>query len=460
MEEEEGTDALTLPTDSGVSISRWNEGADVDFGAEFDSDEEPPPSDDDEMDDGTQQVMEEWMELFKDGKKMAVVKGKVKGKVAPRRDQDWANVQSQVSQTAAPPVVSRRRGSAFTSKSKVSSSSGDVMQVTKDGQISPFRDNVSPHKGTPPHQGKPARNDLPHRGAPHHHSSQHQKEVPHHVLSTVQASPSHAKPHQPTPPTAPPPRARPFVDPTPRAPPPTATPSMAPPSTAPLVTAPPSSTSPNTAGSHPWQKHQKSLSPRQQQTPPKLQPVIQSARTSVADETSVASHVTATPPVSVMTPTAPSSTNRSRLASQHRVTPERMVLGGAGTAMQNAPHSASKQQRQLVRVLQKDHEDKAPNHTQPVGMHNTVGSTPMKKGAEPKYETVQRVEVKKRSVSPELTQQVPQHTVSASHSQLQGGARAGYLELAGQREKQQIAVSPNVVVQVSGQCYMCTGMHT
>ena len=492
VEEEEGTDTLTLPTDSGVSISRWNEGADVDFSAEFDSDEEPPPSDDDEMDDGTQQVMEEWMELFKDGKKMAVVKGKVKGKVAPRRDQDWANVQSQVSQTAAPPVVSRRRGlnSAFTSKSKVSSSSGDMVQVTKDGQISSFRDNVSPHKGTPPHQGKPARNDLPHRGAPHHHSSQHQKEVPHHVLSAVHASPSHAKPHQPTPLTAPPPtappptappptappptappprarpladptpRARPFVNPTPRAPPPTATPSTAPPPTTPLATAPPSSTSPNTAGSHPWQKHQKSLSPRQQQPPPKLQPVIQSASSSVADEMSVASHVTAPPPVSVMTPTAPSSTNRSRLVSQHRVTPERMVLGGAGTAMQNAPHSASKQQRQLVRVLQKDHEDKAPNHTQPVGMHNTVGSTPMKKGAEPKYETVQRVEVKKRSVSPEPTQQTPQHTVSASHPQSQGGARAGYLELAGLREKQQVAVTPNVAVQVSGQCYMCTVMHT
>ena len=137
-----------------------------------------------------------------------------------------------------------------------------------------------------------------------------------------------------------------------------------------------------------------------------------------------------------------------------------MVLGGAGTSMQNAPHSASKQQRQLVRVLQKDHEDKVPNHTQPVGMHNTVGSAAMKKSAEPKSETVQRGEVKKRSVSPEPTQQTPQHTVSASHPQSQGGARAGYLELAGLREKQQIAVLPNVVMQVSGQCYMCACMHT
>ena len=129
-------------------------------------------------------------------------------------------------------------------------------------------------------------------------------------------------------------------------------------------------------------------------------------------------------------------------------------------AMQNAPHSASKQQRQLVRVLQKDHEDKAPNDTRPAGMHNTLGSAAMKKGAEPKSETVQRGEEKKRSVSPEPTQQTPQPTVSASHPQSQGRARAGYLELAGLREKQQIAVTSNVAVQVSGQCYMCACMHT
>ena len=135
------------------------------------------------------------------------------------------------------------------------------------------------------------------------------------------------------------------------------------------------------------------------------------------------------------------------------------MLGVAGTAMQNAPHSASKQQRQLVRVLQKDHEDKAPNHAQPAGMHNAVvGSAAMKKGAEPKSETVQRSGEKKRNVSPEPTQQVPQHTVSVSHPQSQGGARAGYLELAGLREKQQAAVPPNVGVQVSGQC--CMYVHT
>ena len=454
--EGEGNDALSPSTESGVTISRWNEGADVDFNAEFDSDVEPPPSDDDEMNDDTQQVMEEWMELFKDGKKMAVVKGKVKGKVAPKREQDWASVQSHGSQTAAPLSVSPQRGlnPASKSNSEVSSSPGIKVQVKENRQVNPLRHNAPPHCDTPTHQEAPPHHDTSsHQDTPPRHDTpSHQDTPPRHDMSSHQDRPPchdalhHHSSHYPEESArrVPSPRhgSAPYIQPRWATPP----------------SDPPSTTLPTKAGSRPHQKHQISLSPWQQKAPPKLQSATQSASGSMAEKRSGVPHVMGNPPVSMTTATVAASADHTHLTPHHKVTPERVTVGGAGRPVLNVPPPSSSKQRQLVRVLRKEYEDKAPRSTKPAGRHATIDSAATRSGAGTRLSTEQQSGGRKGGMAPEPPQLTSQKAASASQPQLEGVPGASYLELAGLKEKQQEVTTPIVAAQVSWQWCVCVCM--
>ena len=90
-------------------IKDTEEGTDVLFRSEFDSDEDPPPSDDDEATNEDDQISE-WLHMFEGGKELEVFKAApVKSRISKTIEKEFMDsVKEQKSTSTAPHTTERK----------------------------------------------------------------------------------------------------------------------------------------------------------------------------------------------------------------------------------------------------------------------------------------------------------------------------------------------------------------